>query len=144
MSDEHKAALADGRAQGRAVRAYLEALEANKPRRGRKRTPESMRARIDTWPPQLGPSRAAMLATLRSVFSLLLSYGLLLLANGLFNPLLGVRTQIEGFATEVVGFIMAGYFLGLLIGAFMAVRVVAAVGHIRAFAAFASVMSISV
>lgn len=47
MSDEHKAALAEGRAQGRAVRAYLEALEANKPRRGRKRTPESMRARID-------------------------------------------------------------------------------------------------
>lgn len=48
MSDEHKAALAEGRAQGRAVRAYLEALEANKPRRGRKRTPESMRTRIDT------------------------------------------------------------------------------------------------
>ena len=48
MSDEHKAALAEGRAQGRAVRAYLEALEANKPRRGRKRTPESMRARVGT------------------------------------------------------------------------------------------------
>jgi hypothetical protein len=46
MSDEHKAALAEGRAQGRAVRAYLEALEAHKPKRGRKRTPESMRARI--------------------------------------------------------------------------------------------------
>ena len=48
MSDEHKAALAEGRAQGRAVRAYLEALEANKPRRGRKRTPESMKARVET------------------------------------------------------------------------------------------------
>lgn len=47
MSDEHKAALAEGRAQGRAVRAYLEGLEANKPRRGRKRTPEGMRARIE-------------------------------------------------------------------------------------------------
>lgn len=46
MSDEHKAALAEGRAQGRAVRAYLEALEATKPRRGRKRTPESMKVRI--------------------------------------------------------------------------------------------------
>lgn len=39
MSDDHKAALAEGRAQGRAVRAYLEGLEASKPRRGRKRTP---------------------------------------------------------------------------------------------------------
>ena len=46
MTDEHKAALAEGRAQGRAVRAYLEALEAHKPRRGRKRTPDSMRKRL--------------------------------------------------------------------------------------------------
>lgn len=42
MSDEHKAALAEGRSQGRAVRLYLEALESNKPKRGRKRTPESI------------------------------------------------------------------------------------------------------
>lgn len=47
MTDEHKAALAEGRAQGRAVRTYLEALEAHKPKRGRKRTPTSMRARIE-------------------------------------------------------------------------------------------------
>ena len=38
--------MAEGRAQGRAVRAYLEALEAHRPKRGRKRTPDSMRARI--------------------------------------------------------------------------------------------------
>ena len=47
MSDAHKAALAEGRAQGRAVRRYLEALEAHKPKRGRKRTPESMKKRLD-------------------------------------------------------------------------------------------------
>ncbi len=46
MTDEHKAALAEGRRQGRAVRGYLEALEAHRPKRGRKRTPESMRARM--------------------------------------------------------------------------------------------------
>lgn len=46
MTSEHKAALAQGRAQGRAVRNYLEALEAHRPKRGRKRTPESMRARL--------------------------------------------------------------------------------------------------
>ena len=46
MSDEHKAALAQGRNQGRAVRAYLEALEAAKPRRGRKRTPETITKRL--------------------------------------------------------------------------------------------------
>lgn len=46
MTDEHKAALAEGRAQGRAVRKYLEALEANRPKRGRKRTPESINRRF--------------------------------------------------------------------------------------------------
>ena len=44
----HKAALAEGRAQGRAIRAYLEALETHRPKRGRKRTPESMRKRLDS------------------------------------------------------------------------------------------------
>ena len=46
MSDSHKAALAEGREQGRAVRRYLEALEAHKPKRGRKRTPESVQKRL--------------------------------------------------------------------------------------------------
>jgi hypothetical protein len=48
MTDEHKAALAEGRTQGRAVRAYLEALDANRPKRGRKRTPDSIRKRLQT------------------------------------------------------------------------------------------------
>ena len=47
MSDEHKAALAEGRNQGRSVRRYLEALEAHKPKRGRKRTTESVQKRLD-------------------------------------------------------------------------------------------------
>lgn len=46
MSTQHKAALAEGREQGRAVRRYLEALEAHKPRRGRKRSPDSMKKRL--------------------------------------------------------------------------------------------------
>ncbi len=46
MSDEHKAALAEGREQGRIVRRYLEALESHRPKRGRKRTPESISRRL--------------------------------------------------------------------------------------------------
>ena len=42
MSDEHKAALAEGRNQGRSVRRYLEALDENRPKRGRKRTEDSV------------------------------------------------------------------------------------------------------
>ncbi len=48
MSDTHKAALAKGREEGRIVRQYLEALESAKPRRGRKRTPDSIRRRLAT------------------------------------------------------------------------------------------------
>ena len=84
-----------------------------------------------------------MFATILTVLSLLLSYGLLLLGNGLFATLLGVRTQIEGFSPASVGFIVAAYFTGLLIGAFQTPVVVARVGHIRAFAAFASMMSVT-
>ena len=46
MTDEHKAALAAGRSEGRAVRDYLEALRNNKPKRGRKRTPDSITRRL--------------------------------------------------------------------------------------------------
>lgn len=46
MTEEHKAALAAGRSEGKAVRDYLEALRTSKPKRGRKRTPESISRRI--------------------------------------------------------------------------------------------------
>jgi hypothetical protein len=46
MSAEHKHALAVGREESRAVRRYLEALEAHKPKRGRKRTSEGIEARL--------------------------------------------------------------------------------------------------
>jgi hypothetical protein len=48
MSDSHKEALAEGRNHARIVGRYLEALEANKPRRGRKRTPDSVKKRLTT------------------------------------------------------------------------------------------------
>jgi len=46
MTDQHKAALALGRAEGRTVREYLDGLRASKPKRGRKRTTDSINARL--------------------------------------------------------------------------------------------------
>jgi hypothetical protein len=46
MTDQHKAALAEGRNEGRAVKNYLEALQQNRPRRGRRRTPDSIKKRL--------------------------------------------------------------------------------------------------
>ena len=46
MSDAHKQALAEGRAQSRAVREYLDALESARPKRGRRRTGETVERQL--------------------------------------------------------------------------------------------------
>ena len=58
LSDEHKAAMAAGRLEGRVVRDYLEALRTNKPRRGRKRTAESITARLASITSELNEADA--------------------------------------------------------------------------------------
>jgi hypothetical protein len=65
MSNDHKAALAVGREQGRAVRRYLEALDAQRPKRGRRRSQESMRKRLEAIESELataGPLKRLHLA----------------------------------------------------------------------------------
>jgi hypothetical protein len=54
MTAEHKRALAQGRAEGRAVRSYLEALDQNRPRRGRPRTQASIEKRLKTVESEFG------------------------------------------------------------------------------------------
>jgi hypothetical protein len=58
MSEDHKQALNVGRNQGRIVRNYLEGLEATKPKRGRKRTRESVAHRIETIEVELVEAKA--------------------------------------------------------------------------------------
>ena len=58
MSDQHKAALAQGRTEGRAVREYLEALRSIKPKRGRSRTPDSIKKRLAAIEDQLASADA--------------------------------------------------------------------------------------
>ncbi len=82
-----------------------------------------------------------MLPILSSVAALLLGIGTLLLGIGLLGTLLSLRTQIEGFPTEVTGLVMSAYFAGLVVGSLYCRHVVHRVGHIRAFAAFASIVS---
>ncbi len=77
----------------------------------------------------------------RSLFALLSSYGILLIANGAFGTLISLRTKTEAFPDTVIGIVLSGYFAGLLLSSFYAVRVVAYIGHIRAFATFASIAS---
>src|SRR5829696_7764589 len=48
VTDSHKAAMAQGRTESRSISAYLEALESHRPKRGRKRTPDSIDKRLKT------------------------------------------------------------------------------------------------
>jgi len=82
-----------------------------------------------------------MRSTLASLLALLVSYAILCLGHGLNNTLLGVRAIHEGFPDWVIGVMMSSYFLGFLIGAHVAGRMIPVVGQIRVFAAFASLAS---
>jgi hypothetical protein len=71
MSDDHKAALAEGRNHARTVGRYLEALDAHKPKRGRKRTTDSVNMRLATvgreLPGASGLTRLALLQERRDL-----------------------------------------------------------------------------
>ena len=73
--------------------------------------------------------------------ALLAGMALIMAGNGLQGAVLGVRAQNEGFGLAISGAVMAGYFVGFLLGARLAEHFLGAVGHIRVFAALASVAS---
>ncbi len=82
-----------------------------------------------------------MKSVIPSIAALLLGVALLLLGSGLQGTLLGIRGAIEGFSPASIGFIMSAYYVGFAAGCMFAARVIERVGHIRAFAAFASLAS---
>ena len=67
-----------------------------------------------------------------------------MLSYGYQSSLLGVRAVIENFSLASTGFMMSGYFVGYFIGTRTATPVISSVGHIRVFAAFASIASLSI
>ncbi|CAN5367395.1 MFS transporter [soil metagenome] len=82
-----------------------------------------------------------MLSGVRSVAVLLLGVAFLSLGHGLHGSLIGVRASAESFSAATTGLIMSGYFAGLLASSVVTPSIVQQVGHIRVFAAFASVVS---
>ena len=82
-----------------------------------------------------------MLAAIASAWALLLGIALIMLGNGLQGTLLGVRATLEGFGTGTTGLVMTGYFAGFLVGSGIVPRLLAYVGHVRVFAALASLAS---
>ena len=65
-----------------------------------------------------------------------------MMAYGFQGSLLGVRAVQEEFSLTATGFLMSGYFVGYFIGAATIPIVISRVGHVRVFAAFASLASL--
>lgn len=82
-----------------------------------------------------------MLRTLSSISALLAAVAIMTLGYGLLGTLLSVRMSVEGFSAVSTGIVMSGYFVGLMVGSLTVARLVEMFGHIRTFAAAASVFS---
>jgi MFS family permease len=82
-----------------------------------------------------------MLKVIVSLFSLLLGIASLLVGMGALGTLLGVRAGIEQFGPPVTGVVMAAYFLGFIVGNYLCPPLIHRVGHIRAYAAMAAIVT---
>lgn len=82
-----------------------------------------------------------MFSLLATLSSLLLGVGLLLMGNGLAGTLLALRATAEGYSDGTIGLMTSAYFVGFLIGTWIAPSLVLRIGHIRSFAMFAAVAS---
>jgi MFS family permease len=82
-----------------------------------------------------------MFAVIGNSWALLLGMFLLMLGNGMQGTVLGLRGGIEAFESTTMGFVMAGYFAGFLGGAQTTPWLLRRVGHVRVFAALASLVS---
>ena len=81
---------------------------------------------------------------LKNSWALFLGMGLIMMAHGFQGSLLGVRAVAEEFSLASTGFMMSGYFVGYFIGARTIPNIISGVGHIRVFAAFASIASLGI
>tara|TARA_R110001632_G_scaffold44468_1_gene113035 strand:+ start:203 stop:1459 length:1257 start_codon:yes stop_codon:yes gene_type:complete len=82
-----------------------------------------------------------MFKVFTSSWALLLGMGLLMVGNGMQGTLLGIRGSIESFSTFNMSIVMSAYFVGFLGGSRIAPGMIRRVGHVRVFAALASMIS---
>jgi len=76
-----------------------------------------------------------------ATWGLFVGLALLMFAGGLFGTLLGVRSERTGLPTIVSSLISASYYIGFLLGSVLTLSALGRVGHIRVYAALASVLS---
>jgi len=85
-----------------------------------------------------------MIKMMKNSWALFIGIGIMMIAHGLQGNLMGIRSVIEEFNFIATGTMMSGYYVGFFFGSTMAPKLVSRVGHIRVFAAFASMASLSI
>jgi MFS family permease len=78
---------------------------------------------------------------LAAVGSLILGISLVQLANGYIGTLIGIRLAAAHIEPVVAGIVTSAYFAGYAAGAVLCNRLIDRTGHIRAFAAFAALVT---
>tara|TARA_Y100000741_G_scaffold364424_1_gene355396 strand:+ start:4791 stop:6035 length:1245 start_codon:yes stop_codon:yes gene_type:complete len=85
-----------------------------------------------------------MFSVLRNTWALFFGFALICLGHGLQGTLIGVRSVLENFSYISTGIVVAGYYVGFLLGSILIPILLNRVGHIRVFAALASLASIAI
>jgi MFS family permease len=85
-----------------------------------------------------------MVSALRTIWPLMVAILLMSIGNGLQGSLIGVQAAVANFSSTTTGIIASGFSLGLFLSAVFTPNIVRSVGHIRVFAAYASVLSTAV
>lgn len=83
-------------------------------------------------------------SALLAVLAPLISIAFIMLSNGYFLTFISLRLKIEGLSDAMVGLVQSSYYFGMLLGTIKMESFIRRTGHIRAFAAFASIMTVTI
>lgn len=83
-----------------------------------------------------------MYSLIRSILPPLLSLVILFLGCGLFNTFVSVRLELEGVPVEMIGVVTSALYVGILLGSLKIDRLIARIGHVRAYLLFAILSAI--
>lgn len=88
--------------------------------------------------PKLNSNRKSILLATWGLFT---GLTFLLISAGTFSTLIGVRAELENLPTVISGGLTTAYYAGFLLGSWYSLRAMTQVGHIRVYAALASLLS---
>ena len=81
---------------------------------------------------------------LRAVWPLFIGVLLLQMGHGLQGSLISLEASAQNFSSSTTGVVMAGFYVGLFASSMFSPGLIGRVGHIRVFAAYASMVSTAI